>query len=309
MSAELIVRSEIPPLSWQEFIDTHPVGSIAIDGYVSDGPMFDLNGPYKNANHHEGVSRLDTLSTAQQIHRGILMGMDKAFTFDGEFSPKVYANDCDQDVCATWFLLNHVEQAKVSTNPMLKRFIEVAGTLDATAGAYPYDKALKILGELAWVFEPYTMFRASGEWAKKDNDQYRSVIQSVEARIQQHLMGRGESVKLDLGYKLIGGGQDWKMIEEIGKDGRVGALLDGIDAYVSVQELPVGGKWRYTVGKRSEYIPFDVTKILERLNSIEECDKDRWGGANIIGGSPRVGGSKLSPAEVEKVINELIAEQ
>ncbi|HTE58345.1 MAG TPA: hypothetical protein VK694_06385 [Verrucomicrobiae bacterium] len=307
MSAELIVHSEVPPLTWQEFIETHPVGSIALDGYVGEGPQYEPEGPYLNANHHEGVKRLETLSTAQQILMNVRMGLDKAFTRDGVFAPKVYVNDCDQDVCAAWYLLNHVEQAKTVTNPTLNRFINVAGTLDATAGAFPYDRDLRILGELAWVFEPYTMFRASGEMASKDNEQYRSVIQSVEARIQQHLVGGGESAKIDARYKLVGGGQDWKMIEEVGKDGRVGALVDGIDAYVAVQELP-GERWRYTVGRRSEFIPFDVPVLIDRLNQVEACEKDRWGGATIIGGSPRVSGSKLSPAKVEKVINEFIAE-
>ncbi len=305
MSAELFVRSEVPPLSWDEFRLTHPAGSIALDGYVGEGPVFDPNGPYHNANHHEGVKRLETLSTAQQILMGVKMGLDKAFTRDGVFAPNVYVNDCDQDVCAAWFLLDNIGQTR-SASPALNRFINVAGTLDATAGAFPYDRDLRILGELAWVFEPYTLFRASGEMAKKDNNQYRSVIQDVESRIQKHLMGNGESAKLDTRYSIVGGGKDWKMIEEVGKDGRVGALTDGIDAYVSVQEIG-DDRWRYVIGRRSEFIPFDVESIIDTLNKVEGCTDDKWGGATIIGGSPRVGGSKLAPAEVEKIINQRLS--
>jgi hypothetical protein len=303
MSANLEVHSEIPPISWEEFISTHPAGSIALDGYVGEGPNFTRNGPYANANHHEGVKRLETLSTAQQILFNVQMGLDKAFTKDGVFAPNVYVNDCDQDVCAAWYLLNNINQTRHSS-PALNRFIGVAGTLDSTAGAFPFDPDLKILGELAWVFEPYTMFRLSGEMAKKDNSQYRSVIQDVENRIQKHLIGRGDSVKLDTRYEIIGGGKDWKMIKESGKDGRVGAFMDGIDAYVSVQELP-NDRWRYTIGRRSEYIPFDVEAHIADLDKAEEpSNNDHWGGATIVGGSPRVGGSKLSPEEVEKIINE-----
>lgn len=303
MAAELYVCPGVT-LSWEEFARTHPVGSIALDGYVSGGPKFDANGPFLNANHHEDVDRLATLSTAQQILMDIQMGLDKAFTQDGVFAPKVYVNDCDQDVCAAWFLLNNISQA-VSPSPALNRFIQVAGTLDATAGAFPYKPNMRILGELAWVFEPYTLFRASGEMAKKDNDQYRSVIQSVEARIQQHLLGRGESARLDTKYKVVGGGKNWKMIVEEGKDGRVGALIDGIDAYVSVQELQ-DERWRYTIGRRSEFISFDIPALLDRLNEAEGCTEDRWGGATIIAGSPRVSASKLSPQEVERIINEFL---
>ena len=307
MSAELFVRSEVSPLSWDEFKRTHPVGSIALDGYVGEGPEFEHDGPYYNANHHEGVKRLATLSTAQQILMDVQMGLDKPFTKEGIFAPNVYVNDCDQDVCAAWFLLDQISQTR-APSPALKRFINIAGTLDVTAGAFPYDPDLRILGELAWVFEPYTLFRASGEMAKKDNRQYKSVIEDVEGRIQKHLMGRGNAIPLDTEYKIVGGGKGWQMIQEIGKDGRVGALMDGIDAYVSVQELP-DGRWRYTVGRRSEFEPFDVPGILEHMNQIEGCIDDCWGGATIVGGSPRVGGSKLPPADVEKGINEYIAHQ
>ncbi len=301
MSAELVIRSEVPPLSWDEFRSTHPAGSIALDGYVGEAPKFDLDGPYYNANHHEGVNRQATLSTSQQILRAVVQGLDKAFTRDGEFSPTVFVNDCDQDVCAAWYLLDNVSGTR-HPSPALNRFINVAGTLDATAGTYPYARDLRILGELAWVFEPYTDFRASGEINRKNNDQYRSIIQSVGLRIGQHLLGRGETAKMDTRYKVIGGGKDWKLIEELGRDGRVGAIVDGIDAYVTVKED--GESWRYTVGKRSEYIPFDVTGLLSYLNEVEGCVDDMWGGSDIIGGSPRVRGSKLSPAELEAAVNK-----
>lgn len=301
---ELHVRTEVPALSWEEFVDTHPVGSIALDGYVAGEPHFEPKGPYLNVNHHEGVDRLATLTSAQQVLMKTRMGLDKAFMRYGVFAPKIFVNDCDQDVCAAWFLLNNIELTK-SPTPALNRFISIAGTLDATAGAFPYDRDLDIFGELAWVFEPYAEFRASGEMANNDNEQFRAIINEVEDRIALHITGRGKSAEIDTAYTIIGGSKDWKMIEETGKDGRVGALVDGIDAYVTAQELP-DQRWRYTVGRRSEYIPFDVQAILEALNEAEGCDEDRWGGAAIIGGSPRVNGSELIPQEVEAIVNECV---
>jgi hypothetical protein len=305
MSAELIVRAETPPLSWDEFRNSHPVGSMALDGYVGEAPKFDADGPYYNANHHEGVNRQATLSTAQQVLMAVRQGLDKSFTEKGEFSPKVYVNDCDQDVCAAWYLLDRINETR-HPSPALNRFINVAGTLDVTAGAFPYDRDLNILGKLAWVFEPYTGFRASGEINNKDNDQYRSIIESVGLRIAEHLLGRGETAKLDTRYSVIGGGKGWKLIEEVGRDGRLGALADGIDAYVAAKED--GERWRYTIGKRSEYIPFDVPGLLAHLNTVEGCRDDMWGGSDTIGGSPRVKGSKLSPASIQTTINEYLTE-
>ncbi len=303
MSAELYINPETPAMSWETFQATHPVGSIALDGYVDEEPKFEPNGPYENLNHHERVDRLATLSTAQQVLMKVKMGLDQAYMKDGVFSPNVYANDCDQDVCTAWFLLNNIDQTKQS-GPALNRFVNVAGNLDVTAGAFPYDRSLKILGELAWVFEPYTLFRTSGEMAKKDSAQYKSVVYDVEHRIQQHLMGRGESAALDTRYQSIGGGEGWAMIQEEGKDGRIGALADGIKAYISVQQLD-DQTWRYSIGRLSEYIPFDVPALIDLLNKEEGLtdSPDRWGGATIIGGSPRVAGSKLTPAQVESIIN------
>jgi hypothetical protein len=303
MSAELIIRSEVPPLSWAEFTSTHPAGSMALDGYVGEGPQYDADGPYYNANHHEDVNRDATLSTAQQVMMAVRRGIDSAFTVDGEFSPTVFVNDCDQDVCTAWYLLDNVNETR-HPSPALNRFVNVAGILDVTAGTFPYDRDLRILGELAWVFEPYADFRASGEINNKDNGQYRSVIQSVGLRIGQHLLGRGETAKLDTDYRVIGGGKDWKMVEELGRDGRVGALMNGIEAYVTVKED--GERWRYTVGRLSEYIPFDVPGILAHLNEVEGSEEDRWGGSDIIGGSPRVDGSRLSPSDLETAINKYL---
>jgi hypothetical protein len=283
------------------------MGSIALDGFVTGEPRFDPNGPYLNANHHENVDRLATLSTAQQILVGTQMGLDTAFSFDGQFSPNVYVNDCDQDVCAAWYLLDNISETK-HPSPALGRFVQVAGLLDVTAGAYPFDKYQRILAELAWVFEPYSLFRASGEMSKKDNAQYRSVIQDVELRIGKHLVGRGDTAELDLRYSTIGGGIGWSMIVEDGKDGRVGAMRDGIQAYVSVQELE-NDRWRYSIARWSEFVPFDVPALLERLNEVEGNEQDAWGGARIVGGSPRVGASRLSPAEVEEIINRYVEEK
>lgn len=306
MSAELIVRSEIPPLSWQEFIQTHPTGSIALDGYVEGAPQYEEDGPYLNVNHHENVDRLSTLSTAQQVLIKTRMGLDKAFRVNHEFAPKVYVNDCDQDVCAAWFLLKHIELAKNPSNPALNRFIQVAGTLDATAGAFPYDPDLEIMTEQAWVFQPYTNFRNSGQMGQKDNARYRSVIESVELRIQQHLMGRGDRIPLDTDYKKVGGGDGWSMIVPLGKDGKIGAFLDGVDAYVTVQELD-DEQWRYSIGRRSPFIPFPLNALYTVLNTAEGCsDENCWGGSDIAGGSPRVGDSKLTPSVVEKAINDFL---
>ena len=95
------------------------------------------------------------------------------------------------------------------------------------------------------------------------------------------------------------------MIREDGENGRVGAFSDGVNAYVIARERS-DGRMAYTVGRTSQFIPFDVPKILVALNTEENNTNERWGGGNTIGGSPRIAGSRLCPNKVEKIINEMI---
>jgi hypothetical protein len=315
MAVELFVEPHVPSMDWQDFIDSYPPYSIALDGYVTGGPYIMAKegprGPYWCGNHHEGVDRLATLSTAQQVARYLRNGLYEMFQVDGELTAQVYANDCDEDVSLAWWLLENSEQTRNPNNERLDRFLDVAGTLDATAGTHPYDPSSVIMGEMAWVFEPYRTFRASGDMARNDPEQYRTTIAAVGERISLHMVGNGERIALDTRYETVHRGQGWKMFREIGALGRLGAFYDGTNAYVICREdMAKQGEptWCYTVGKRSDCVPFDVTGILAHLNEVEGCmDEDRWGGSSIIGGSPRVAGSNLTPEEVAAVIDAYLA--
>jgi hypothetical protein len=60
--------------------------------------------------------------------------------------------------------------------------------------------------------------------------------------------------------------------------------------------------------KVSPFVPFDIQKIMIRLNEIEGLTgkNDCWGGGNVVGGSPRNAGSKIPPEELQKVIDEVL---
>ncbi len=52
------------------------------------------------------------------------------------------------------------------------------------------------------------------------------------------------------------------------------------------------------------FVPFDVPALLEALNiAAGHTGADRWGGSDIVGGSPRLTGSSMSPETVTSVIN------
>lgn len=307
MSIQLFVKPTITVISWENFIESYSPYSVALDGFVNVGPQYDSNKVMVNFNHHEGCDRLATRATCAQVLMAIRQGMFSKFRDDFGIKANVYVNDCDEDVCTSWFLLNHSYLVEDTINPMINRLVSMEDALDSTAGAYPFPVDLPALKELAWVFEPYRQFRLNGGLEKRNSDSFESIIIDVENRILQHVTGHGKSVhSLDARYQLIGGGTGWSMVREIGPYARTAMFSDGIKAYVSVRDR-TDGKWTYTIGKLSPFIPLDLIKLTNKLNELDSSvtATDRWGGGNNIMGSPRIGGSSLSPDEIILIINSI----
>lgn len=337
MPITLEIHPEIPPLSWEAFCAETPPFSIALDGYVNTGPRFDPTGPRANFNHHEEVDRLATRATCAQVLMAIRQGLFERFHDEHGPHVHVFVNDCDEDVCTAWFLLEHPHLVRGTMNALVNRLVHMEEMLDATAGAYPFPADLPMLQELAWIFDPYRRFRLSGGVDQKNAADFKGVITDVTNRILKHLIGNGESIPLDTRYERVSGGPGWTMIREIGAQARTGMFSEGIHAYVAVRER-TEGRYTYTVGRVSQFVPFDVSLLLLALHVAENIGLERlrhelqtpatekglmaifpyitglggspcdvWGGGNTIGGSPRVGGSKLTPEEVTSVVNIVIA--
>ena len=249
----------------------------------------------------------------------IRQGFFKTFRDHEGPQATVYVNDCDEDVCLSWYLLKNHAVAGQAMNPLLNRLVMMEDCLDATAGAYPFPQDLPVLRELAWVFEPYRQFRLSGLLDRKDDQAYRSIIEDVEGRIGRHVTGQGQSIPMDTRYERIGGGTGWTMVKEIGAQARTGMFADGIQAYVSVREIG-HARWAYTVGRMSSFIPFDCQRIFDKCNEAEfkhtalkegllnlgPPAPDRWGGSEMVGGSPRVEGSKIPPSILENIVEHTL---
>lgn len=300
-------------MTWEDFKRTKEPYSIALDGYVSAGPRYEMSGPWLNFNHHEEVDRLATRATCGQVLMAVKQGLFDSLRPPG--TPGVrchcWVNDCDEDVCVSWFLLRHWSMVEKHAYLRLTKLVQVADALDSTAGAFPYPKDLPILRELAWVFEPYRLFRVDGGLDRKDGDEYRTVIEAVEERILLHITGQGSQVVLDTRYETLHQAPSWSLIREIGTQAKTGIFGDGIRAYISVRERAGNpDTWTYTVGRLSPFVTgFPVPEILEALNVAEgltQTSPDRWGGSNTIGGSPRVEGSHLPPDKVIEVVESLL---
>ena len=313
---DLVVFPGEPPWSWERFVTEAPRFSVALDGFVASAPRFDDRGPHVNFNHHEDVDRLATRSTCAQVLMAIRQGLFDVFRDDQGPRALAYVNDCDEDVCTSWYLLSHHYLCQQSMNPRLNRLVALEDVLDATAGAYPFPVDAPALRELAWIFEPYRQFRMSGQIDRRDDQsprRFRSVIDDVTHRIEQHVIGGGGELPIDARYERIGGGQGWALVREIGAQARTGLFADGIRAYVAARPRD-DGRWSYTVGRMSPFVRFRLEAIYDTCNAAEgagentSMDGDTWGGSDTVGGSPRIRGSRISPDELSRLIDEVSEE-
>ena len=295
-------------ITWDDFCASHPPFSIALDGYVDGVPSFDSSGPYANFDHHFGVNRLATRSTAGQVLVAVSLGLFDAFCKDGAPFANVYVNDCDQDVCLSYWMLAHPDQVRQFRPEMdIAKLIIGEDFLDATAGAYPIHPNRPMLRKLAWVFEIYEDARSSGRLAEMDDVEMKTLIEQTCDRITALSAGQGLEVEVKGKYTILGGGNGWKLVRESATYARTMLFADGVRAFVAVRDRS-NGRFDYSIGKMSPFVMFPINEIYNKLNQLEGCDDDRWGGSDTIGGSPRQNGSGLAPKEIEDVINTLLAE-
>ena len=295
-------------ITWQDFINSKPNFSIALDGYVKGPPRFSIQGPYANFNHHEGVARIATRSTCAQVYFYIRLGQLDTFQKKGEPHARIYINDVDQDVCLSYWLLKNFEKLEgLRFENVLFQLILFEDILDASAGAYPINPDNPQIRRQAWIYEPYTQARTDGSIYSMSEKEMKDILRSVCDRIDAAISGRSEEIELDTRFEKIGGGSGWQLILEEGPYARTKLFSENIKAYVALVENREDA-YAYTIGKMSPFVMFPLERIYEALNKAEglSSSENCWGGSAIIGGSPRKTGSRLSPEKVEKVINDCI---
>jgi hypothetical protein len=306
----LQVEPKLHPLEWEEFCEQFPEYTIALDGAVIGPPKYDIQGKRVNFNHHENVDRLCTRATCAQVLLAIKQGLFKLFQKNGKPHASIFVNDCDQDVCTAWYLLKHyiiTQQIDQEHRHRLRQLVQMEDLLDATAGAYPFPIDDPLLAELAWIYDPYNKFRASGEIDKKEKGAYEKVIHDVENRITRFIHNEGDEIELDTRYEILNEQHGWVIVKEIGANARTGLFADNHQAFLSVRQRP-DGNYNYALGRMSIFIEkFDIPKFLKALNKAEGLtNKTGWGGSQTIAGSPRVLGSNLTPKEVIEIMNNVI---
>jgi hypothetical protein len=292
---QIIVMPRIS-MTWQEFESTTPSKSIALDGIVKGGPKFDAQSLHVNFDHHDGVVREATMSTAMQVLFAIKGGLMQSWMSSAN-SVNIYINDTDQDTSlAVWLLLNYKLFEGVQGIPHINRLLAITDRLDITGGAYPMNLDDELIRQHAWVFQPYTDLRKSGMLSMSDSSGLLSNLEATLSRINKYMMNQGGQVSLDTRHVILFECPEFSIVDEIGgNDARYYLFSKGMNAYISIVSRKENGNLVCTVGKRSQYIPFPVSQLFDDFNDSEGLTRSNgWDGSDIIGGSPRLNGTTLT---------------
>ncbi len=293
--------------TWDAFRQHFPPYSIALDGFVRDSTQRDPRGPYANFDHHVGCDRTSTRSTAAQVAMEINLGLFRTFRKEGIPTAQVCIDDPDEDTCLSYWELKNHELVEGHGNPTINRLIFCEDMLDATAGAYPLgDTAMR--RTMAWIFQPYNDARFAGRIAQMDASGMRDIVEAVGSRITQYILGQAEQLPLEGHFESIGGGNGWSMTRETGPASRMAMYNSGICAFVTlVAEKPDGSRV-FALGKKSLWVPtLDLPRIYARCNREESAivtPDNRWNGSGTTGGSPKGTGSRLTPQQLQDIIQD-----
>jgi hypothetical protein len=283
-------------VTFDEFRRLHAAPAIALDGYVDSPPRWDVAGPWGNLDHHAGVERLATPATCQQVALAIRAGL---WDWMPGRRATVHLNDCDADASLSVWLLRH---PGLVADPSVDALVRAEGCLDASGGCGAECVGPDLLEILAWVFEPYHQWRHD-PWVDTGDEAQLAVVEAVGERLDLFAGGLAGRSSTASSYDVLHHTAHVVAVEERGAYARSGLQRDGWRCFVSSRFH--GGRVVLSVGCTDPNVPVDLHEVWRDLNLAEGLDPDRgdrWGGSDLIGGSPRRAGTRLSVEEVCEVV-------
>ncbi len=295
-------------VTWEHFQTQMPERSIALDGFVYGPPQIDVARLQFNFDHHAGPPRSCMHCTAVQVLEQIRTDdFVELLMPRGDENVLVWMNDPDPDVALSWYALTHHYIVRDPVNPAVNRLFGHVQSMDKSSGLLAVPRDMPIVGQSAWIFEPYWNFRMSGAIDQKNAAAYIGVLWDIVSRINEFVASRGHNLDIDDRYETLGGGQNWSMVREIGPHARMKMARHGIRAFVSARQKG-DGRWVYTVCRKSTYATwFPVPEICAFLNRDED-PADHFGGGDIVFGNARGNGSARGPDEIASAINSFLRE-
>ena len=259
-------------------LDELPLRSIALDGAVR-GPQLDLEREVYSFDHHDGCLRHATLATCEQVRDALVVGLDPSgFT--------VFANDVDADTVLSLWLLMHPERLRGSGAARLRRLVERVGRVDA-------------LGPAVGVMPPIGRLLTPPDTLLRDRSLLHEKLDLLDCWWHRQSLPRAPRVGAVEAMWVAGEGSSRALRRGRVRQGFAG-LYERSDFGVVFTPAPLGTR-AYLVGKRSDFVSFDIAAFLA------ECDRREpgWGGGSTIGGAvrhPDGRRSSLSPDEVGEIL-------
>ena len=237
-------------------LDELPDRSIALDGAVR-GPAFDNARQRYSFDHHDGVIRHVTLATCEQVREALMVGF-----LPGGFG--VFINDIDGDTVLSLWLLMHPDRLRGERSARVHELVDLVGRVDALGPgrgrSHPLHAAL------------------CPSFADRQSLQMLGAMLALVDRWWE---------TGDAPAPVVGDPATSFWLSEVGVLVRGEVMgMEGLYQVASVGVLygPAAlGSTVYTIGKRSEFVRYDVRGFLAAMNAIEPG----WGGGSTIGGAPR----------------------
>ncbi len=259
-----------------------PPCSIALDGAVR-GAAFDNDARRYSFDHHDGVLRHIALATCEQVRDALLVGLDPTgFT--------VFVNDVDGDTIVAVWLLLHPARLRGPEGARVRALVDAVGRVDAlgpaVGPALPLHRALGVpAGTAQSVAVLHERLAVLDAWWGSGAAHDAVVEATAPPRAD------ADAVWLDASGDVV--------------RGRVAGMA-GLYAVADVGVLgepAADGTTAYTIGKRSEFVAYDVGAFLARMNAREPG----WGGGSTVGGAPRLPGGQRSRLSFDDVAVALAA--
>ncbi len=286
-------------------------GTIFLDGVAQSPPFLDSERDVFNLDHHEGCVRLFTLSTCEQAYILIRKGLNL-----GEREWEILANEPDLDtVLAIWLLLNHKRVAETKEEEDIRQnlvplvrlegLIDVHGMSLVEMSCLPAGPLEETKNRIEKLREQEVELKRKGRWGDIDFSEYTAgVLQAIDRMIYSpwHFTDFqivDEFSRIEIGEKKIA------VIcrSELGiyeAEQQLLALHDKRLGIIVLQKTDTD----YSLKQVDLFLPTNLQRVYSLLNLMDRVvtDKNRWGGSDMIGGSPRLTGTALQPEEIAEAI-------
>lgn len=286
--------------------------TILLDGAGQFSPLVDDSAHLYNLDHHQDCLRAFTLASCEQSLVLVLKGLrlDK-----GDWT--IYANEPDLDtVFALWVLLNYRRVRHLSTaqRDAILPMLRLEGAIDANGFqiaehcGLPQDLLEREKARLDSLHHLELEAKRQGRWDSELIEYTLEMLLAID-RLVYKASDFDDYSSVDTVFCHV----------EIGNDNVAVVCRDEAGIYEVEKRLK--GIWgdrlglialqkeegHYTLRRSAGLSGIELADAYDKFNLLDPAvdgrpPEKRWGGSDDIGGSPRPGGSQLTPREVGNVL-------